>query len=84
MQNYTINSKTGYPAHHSLLSVTVIADDCVSADAYATSFMVMGPGRTPAFLKNHPGMNAFLIFSRPDGTYDVKFSEGFRNFLTEL
>ncbi len=74
MQNYTINSKTVYPAHHSLLSVTVIADDCISANAYAASFMVMGLER----------MDAFLIFSQPDGTYDVGFSKGFRNFLTEL
>ena len=81
---HTINPKTGYPAHNSLLSVTVIANDCISADAYATAFMVMGLERTLAFLKNHPEIDVFLIFSRQDGSFDVKFSEGFQNFLTKL
>ena len=39
---HTIDPRTGYPVQHSLLSATVIADDCATADAYATSFMVMG------------------------------------------
>lgn len=39
---HTINPLTGYPVNHSLLSATVIADDCMTADAYATAFMVMG------------------------------------------
>lgn len=40
--SHTINPKTGYPVNHSLLSATVIADNCMTADAYATAFMVMG------------------------------------------
>lgn len=40
--SHTINPTTGYPVEHSLLSATVIADNCMTADAYATAFMVMG------------------------------------------
>lgn len=40
--SHTINPNTGYPVRHSLLSATVIADNCKTADAYATAFMVMG------------------------------------------
>ena len=39
---HTIDPKTGYPVQHSLLSATVLAKTCAVADAYATSFMVMG------------------------------------------
>ena len=39
---HTIDPKTGYPVQHSLLSATVLAKDCATADAYATSFMVLG------------------------------------------
>jgi thiamine biosynthesis lipoprotein len=39
---HTIDPRTGYPVQHSLLSATVIAENCAKADAYATSFMVMG------------------------------------------
>lgn len=37
---HTINPKTGYPAESNILSATVIADDCMTADAYATVFML--------------------------------------------
>lgn len=39
---HTIDPKTGRPVQHSLLSATVLAPTCAEADAYATSFMVMG------------------------------------------
>ncbi len=39
---HTINPKTGYPEINSLLSVSVLADDCMTADAFATGFMAMG------------------------------------------
>lgn len=39
---HTINPKTGYPVEHNLLSATVVAQDCMTADAYATAFMVLG------------------------------------------
>ena len=31
---HTIDPRTGYPVQHSILSATVIARDCMSADAY--------------------------------------------------
>jgi thiamine biosynthesis lipoprotein len=40
--SHTIDPKTGYPVKHSLLSVSVVAGNTALADAYATSFMVMG------------------------------------------
>ena len=40
--SHTIDPKTGYPVQHCLLSATVLAGDCMRADAYATGFMVMG------------------------------------------
>lgn len=41
--SHIINPATGYPINHNLVSVSVIADDCMSADAWATALMVMGP-----------------------------------------
>ena len=40
--SHTLNPKTGYPVEHSLLSATIIAPDCFTADAYATAFMLLG------------------------------------------
>ena len=64
---HSINPKTGYPVLSNLLSVTVQASDCMTADAYATAFMVMGLERTLQFLSEHKELQTFLIYSDMDG-----------------
>ena len=61
---HIIDPFTGYPAKHNLLSATVIADDCMTADAYATSFMVMGLEKSKQFLLEHKelGLDVFFIY----------------------
>lgn len=61
--SHTIDPKTGYPVHHSLLSVSIVADDCTTADAYCTAFMVMGIDKAKEFLKLHPRIDAYFIYS---------------------
>lgn len=60
---HTIDPRTGYPVQHSILSSTVIADDCAVADAYATSFMVMGLEDAKKVLERHKELKAFFIYS---------------------
>ena len=76
--SHTINPSTGYPVQHALLSATVIADDCMKADAYATTFMVMGVEPTKEFLKLHPELDAFLIFTNADNLWENWSTEGFK------
>ena len=71
---HTIDPKTGYPVQHSLLSATVLAKDCATADAYATSFMVMGIERAKALLERHPELMVYFIYALPDGSNAVWFS----------
>ena len=59
---HTIDPKTGYPVQHNILSATVLADDCTRADAYATSFMVIGLERAMQILERHPDLMAYLIY----------------------
>jgi thiamine biosynthesis lipoprotein len=61
--SHTIDPKTGYSAKQNILSVTVIASDCMTADALATAFMVMGMEKTKAFLTQHPDIEVFLLYS---------------------
>lgn len=75
--SHTIDPKTGYPVHHSLLSVSVIANDCTTADAYATAFMVMGIDKAKDFLNNNPGLEAYFIYSDTAGTNQVYYTSGF-------
>ncbi len=73
---HTIDPKTGCPVQHSLLSATVIAPSCAIADAYATSFMVMGIERAKAVLEHHPELKAYFIYANSKGDNEVWHSEG--------
>ncbi len=75
--SHTIDPNNGYPVHHSLLSVSVIANDCSTADAYATAFMVMGVDKAKDFLTKHPDVEAYFIYSDTSGTNQVYFTNKF-------
>src|SRR5450759_4127788 len=57
--SHEIDPKTGYPAKNTLLSATIIADDCAMADGIATAAMVMGKEKTIRFLEIHPEIQAY-------------------------
>lgn len=65
---HTIDPVTGYPVQHSLLSATVLAPDCMTADAYATAFMVMGLERSQALVDSLPGIEALFLYQNPTDT----------------
>jgi len=68
---HTIDPRTGCPVQHSLLSATVLADDCATADAYATAFMVVGLDSAKAILGRHSELMAYLIYQTPADTLGV-------------
>ena len=65
---HTIDPHTCMPVSHTLLSATVLAADCATADALATSMMVMGLDSAQALCSRHPEFQAYLIYQTPDGT----------------
>jgi thiamine biosynthesis lipoprotein len=79
--SHTIDPATGYPVQHNLLSVTVIAGDCMTADAYATACMVMGVERSLVFLKAHPGTEAYFIYHDASGNMAFASTPGFDRYL---
>jgi FAD:protein FMN transferase len=80
---HTINPATGYPALSNLLSVTIIADDCLTADAYATACMVMGLEKSIEFLDHHKFLDAYLIYSDEKGQFKVYFTKKFSRYMLE-
>ena len=68
---HTIDPHTCMPVSHSLLSATVFAADCATADALATSMMVMGLDSAQALCARHPEIQAYLIYQAPDGTLNT-------------
>ena len=69
--SHIIDTKTGYPSKTNLLSISVIATDCMTADAYATAFKAMGIDKVKAFLKTHPELEVFLIFENEQGELET-------------
>lgn len=80
---HTIDPKTGYPVQHSILSATVITKSCAVADAYATSFMVMGLEKAQKVLERHPELMAYFIYSDDDGDMAVWFSPSLKDKIEE-
>lgn len=83
--SHTINPRNGLPVDHGLLSATVIAKDCATADAYATAFMVMGTESTLSFIKDHPELQleCYLLEADSTGNFIRKMSEGFSKYLAD-
>lgn len=82
--SHTINPLTGYPVAHSLLSATVIADDCMTADAYATAFMAMGLDAAMLHADTARAVKAaYFISDDGHGGYKVDMTRDMGLFLEE-
>lgn len=75
--SHIIDARTGYPSKTNLLSISVIAKDCMTADAYATAFKSMGIEKVQEFLKEHPELKVFLIFENNDKEFETLSINGF-------
>lgn len=79
---HTIDPKTGRPVQHNILSATVLADDCATADAYATAFMVEGLQGAQRVLAHHPELMVYLIYSDAKGHNKVWYSPAMREKIS--
>lgn len=80
---HTIDPKTGYPVQHNILSATVLAKNCATADAYATSFMVLGLEGAQKILQQHPELMAYLIYADKDGKNQTWYSPSLKSKIQE-
>ena len=80
---HTIDPKSGYSVQHNILSATVLAKNCAVADAYATSFMVMGLEGAQEVLERHPELLAYLIYDGADGQFAVWYSPSLKDKINE-
>jgi thiamine biosynthesis lipoprotein len=71
---HTINPLTGYPAEESILSATVIYPDCMTADAFATAFMVLGLEKATAIANRFPRMDYLFVYADEKGVLHEKTS----------
>lgn len=81
--SHSIDPKTGYPVRHNLLSVTVTAPDCMTADAFATAFMILGLEKSVKLVKKLEKIEAYFIYSDKDGSFCTEFTDGFGKIIID-
>ncbi len=74
---HIIDTKTGFPTQTDILSVSVITQECMFADAYATAIQSMNSVEARMFLSEHPELKVMLIIGKPDGSLDLQYFNGF-------
>ena len=79
---HEINPKTGFPLQTDIFSASVIQENCIYADAYATAFMIMGLEKSLAFVNSRDGFEACFIIIE-DGEMVNVYSDGFEKYLIE-
>lgn len=80
---HTIDPRTGHPIQHNILSSTVLAQDCATADAYATAFMVLGLEEAQKILEKKHDLMAFFIYSNEDGKMEKWHTENLSNLIVK-
>ena len=78
---HTIDPRLGTPVQHNILSATVLAKDCTTADAYATAFMVMGLEKALDFCQKHPELNAYFICDGEGDSYEIHYTLGMEKYI---
>jgi thiamine biosynthesis lipoprotein len=74
--SHEIDPASGAPIQHRLCSVTVVADDCMHADALATALIVLGPDKGKA-LAERSGIAAQFIERGPNGAFTDSMTTAF-------
>ncbi|WP_108868139.1 FAD:protein FMN transferase [Aquimarina aquimarini] len=74
---HIINTETGYPLKSNLLSVSILTNTCMEADAYATALMSMGLERSKKFLETHPELKVYFIYEDQDKELKTLSVNGF-------
>lgn len=80
--SHTISPFTGFPVEHSLLGATVFAQDCMSADAYATAFMVLGVEKSKQIVQKQD-LEVLLVYADKNGKLQTFMSPSLEQYLVK-
>lgn len=80
---HLIDGRSGYPVSNELISVTVFANDAMTADGYDNALMAMGLRDAISFVEHRPQLAAHFIYRRPDGGIADTMSSRFRALVKE-
>jgi len=80
--SHHVDPRTGYTTKNTLLSISIIADECAMADGVATGCLVMGKEKAMEFLELHPDFEAFMVYSDEGGNFKTWTSEKLKGYLS--
>jgi thiamine biosynthesis lipoprotein len=80
--SHSIDPRTGRPIEHRLASVTVVADRCIDADAWATAFLVMGDEAALEIANQQSIAVYMLVKAEDEGQFTAVYSDAFKHYLT--
>ncbi|WP_158642771.1 FAD:protein FMN transferase [Chitinophaga japonensis] len=80
---HTIDPHSGQALHNNIISVTVIARDCITADGFDNALILMGVEKALAFIQSHPqyGLEAYFIYKDREGNTRERYTEGFKQLI---
>lgn len=81
MITHSIDPATGFPKSSNLLSVSILTEECMTADAYATACMVMGLEKAKIFVEDQKGVDAYFIYGDEFGNYQVWHTDGMKKYI---
>ena len=81
--SHCIDPKTGYPVEHNVLSVTVLAENSVWADALASICMVMGMEKSLPLIESMDGVEAYYIYVNEQNALETFATDGFAKLVVD-
>lgn len=81
--SHIVNPITGSSETSNLLSVTIVAGDCMGSDAWATACMAMGLEKTQAMMENNSKLGVMTISTDDDGNFVVWSNKRFADLVEE-
>ncbi|MEH6620485.1 FAD:protein FMN transferase [Maribacter arcticus] len=78
---HTVNPKSGFTQISNTLAVTILADDCATADAYATAFMAMNLDEAFKLINENKNLEAYIIYLDENGDAQEYLTKGFKDLV---
>ncbi len=79
--SHIVNPKTGASETSNLLSVSIVAPDCMSADAWATACMAMGLEKTQSMMEKNSKLGVMTISVDEEGNFVVWSNKLFADLI---
>ncbi|WP_405383655.1 FAD:protein FMN transferase [Maribacter sp. LLG6340-A2] len=80
---HTVNPKTGFTQISNTLAVTILAENCATADAYATAFMAMELDEAFKLIADNETLEAYIIYSDEFGETQEFLTKGFKDVVVQ-